>query len=131
MLFVAIFWTYLHSALAPVIELGAQWPPTGIQAIDPFEVPLANTVLLLASATTVTMAHHGLIAGQRGTVLLGFALTLILAVVFTSLQAYEYATATFTMTDSVYGSAFYLGTGVHGFHVILGTTMLAIAGLRF
>jgi heme/copper-type cytochrome/quinol oxidase subunit 3 len=94
-------------------------------------VPLANTVLLLASATTVTMAHHGLISGQRGVVLLGFALTILLAVVFTSLQAYEYATATFTMADSVYGSAFYLATGTHGFHVLVGTAMITIAGIRF
>jgi cytochrome c oxidase subunit 3 len=130
MVFVSIFWAFFHSALAPTVELGAAWPPAGITPLDPFEVPLLNTVLLLSSGAALTYAHHALVGGHRGHALLGFALTLVMAVIFTGLQADEYANAPFTLVDSVYGSTFYLGTGTHGFHVIIGTTFLAVAAFR-
>ena len=110
--FLAIFWTFFHSALSPALELGAMWPPMGIQAIDPFELPLLNTVILLASGFTVTYAHHFLINGKRGKALYGLLYTIILATIFTGLQGVEYAVSSFTISDGAFGSCFYFGTGL-------------------
>lgn len=112
--FLAIFWTFFHSALSPSVEMGAQWPPMGIDSVNPFELPLLNTVLLLSSGFTVTYAHHSLIQGNRSGVLYGLVLTVILALIFTSLQGVEYTVSSFTLSDSTYGSCFYFGTGFHG-----------------
>lgn len=124
--FLAIFWTFFHSALSPTIELGAQWPPMGIQAINPFELPLLNTVILLSSGVTVTYAHHSLIQGNRGGALYGLLFTIILAVVFTAFQGVEYSVSSFTISDGAFGSCFYFGTGFHGLHVMIGTAFLAV-----
>jgi cytochrome c oxidase subunit 3 len=126
MFFVAFFWAFFHSSLAPSVELGAVWPPLGIQVLDPWEVPFLNTCLLLSSGASVTWAHHALLAGQRREAVVGLLLTILLAVIFTGFQAYEYLEAPFTIADSVYGSTFYLATGFHGFHVIVGTLFLAV-----
>lgn len=128
--FISAFWAYFHSALSPTVELGAAWPPAGIEALDPAEVPLLNTVLLLSSGATVTYAHHALIHGNRRGAILGLALTILLAAVFTGFQAYEYVEAPFTIADSVYGSAFFSCTGLHGVHVIVGTLFLLVALYR-
>lgn len=124
--FVSIFWAYFHSALSPTTELGAQWPPAGIEAIDAFELPLLNTVLLLASGVTVTYAHHSMIEGNRNNSLIGGALTIVLAAVFTFFQYVEYSVSSFTLTDGAFGSCFYFGTGFHGIHVIVGTIFLLV-----
>jgi heme/copper-type cytochrome/quinol oxidase subunit 3 len=110
--FLAIFWTFFHSALSPAIELGAMWPPMGIEAIDPFELPLINTVILLASGFTVTVGHHYLINGQRSIALYGLLYTVILAIIFTGFQGVEYAVSSFTISDGAFGSCFYFGTGL-------------------
>nr|YP_010365181.1 cytochrome c oxidase subunit 3 [Exserohilum turcicum]UOU81407.1 cytochrome c oxidase subunit 3 [Exserohilum turcicum] len=110
--FLAIFWAFFHSALSPAVELGATWPPLGIEAIDPFELPLINTVLLLASGFTVTYAHHFLINGKRGKALYGLLFTIILATIFTALQGVEYSVSSFTISDGAFGSCFYFGTGL-------------------
>jgi hypothetical protein len=112
MFFLAIFWTFFHSALSPAVELGAMWPPLGIEAIDPFELPLLNTVILLSSGFTVTYAHHFLINGKRGKALYGLLYTIILAVIFTGLQGVEYSVSSFTISDGAFGSCFYFGTGL-------------------
>jgi cytochrome c oxidase subunit 3 len=130
MVFVSIFWGYFHAALSPAVEVGVSWPSAGIAAIDPFALPLLNTVLLLSSGAAVTYAHHGLVAGDRGAALVGMGLTLALAAVFTLCQGIEYATAGFTMQDGVYGTVFYASTGAHGFHVILGTLFLLVGAVR-
>jgi Cytochrome c oxidase subunit III/LAGLIDADG endonuclease len=103
---------FLTSALSPTVELGAMWPPMGIESIDPFELPLINTVLLLASGFTVTYAHHFLINGKRGKALYGLLYTIILATIFTALQGVEYSVSTFTISDGAFGSCFYFGTGL-------------------
>lgn len=126
--FLAIFWAFFHSALSPTVELGAQWPPMGIEAINPFELPLLNTIILLSSGTTVTYAHHSLIKGNRSGTLNGLVATVILAVVFTLFQGVEYTVSSFTISDGAYGSCFYFGTGFHGLHVIIGTIFIT-AGL--
>jgi cytochrome c oxidase subunit 3 len=99
----------------------------GIQAINPFELPLLNTVLLLSSGVTVTYAHHSLIQGNRSGSVYGLLYTVILAVLFTSLQGVEYAVSSYTISDGVYGSCFYFGTGFHGLHVIIGTIFILVA----
>jgi len=102
----------------------------GIEAIDPFELPLINTVLLLASGFTVTYGHHFLINGNRGKTLYGLLYTVILAIIFTALQGVEYSVSSFTISDGAFGSCFFFGTGFHGFHVIIGTIFLAVSLYR-
>jgi heme/copper-type cytochrome/quinol oxidase subunit 3 len=112
--FLAIFWTFFHSSLSPNIELGAQWPPMGINGINPFELPLLNTIILLSSGVTVTYSHHSIIQGNRKGALYGLVYTILLAVLFTILQGIEYTVSSFTISDGIYGSCFYFGTGFHG-----------------
>ena len=128
--FLAIFWAFFHSALSPTVELGAQWPPLGINAINPFELPLLNTVILLSSGITVTYAHHSLIQGNRAGVLYGLVGTVLLAIVFTILQGVEYNVSSFTISDGAFGSCFYFGTGFHGLHVMIGTAFIAVGFWR-
>ena len=128
--FLAIFWAYFHSALSPTVELGAQWPPLGIETINAFELPLLNTVLLLASGVTITYSHHSLIQGNRNASLFGAIFTILLATIFTFFQGVEYTVSSFTLTDGAYGSCFYFGTGFHGLHVIVGTIFLAVGFWR-
>ena len=128
--FISIFWAYFHSALAPTVELGNAWPPAGIDPLNPFEIPLLNTVLLLSSGASVTYAHHSLIEGNRRGTLLGIIITVTLAVLFTALQGLEYYEAPFTITDGAYGSTFFFATGFHGIHVIIGTAFIAVAFFR-
>lgn len=124
--FLAIFWAYFHNALTPGIELGAQWPPMGIEPVNPFELPLVNTVILLSSGATITYGHHSLIKGDRKGVIYGTTLTIALALLFTSIQILEYFVSSFTISDGVFGSCFFFGTGFHGFHVIIGTIFIAV-----
>lgn len=124
--FLAIFWAFFHSALSPTIELGAKWPPLGIEAINPFELPLLNTVILLSSGVTVTYGHHSLIQGNRSGALVGLVYAVILAIIFTAFQAVEYTVSSFTISDGTYTSCFYFGTGFHGLHVIIGTAFLTV-----
>ena len=124
--FMAIFWAFFHSSISPSIELGAQWPPVGIEAINAFELPLLNTVLLLASGVTVTYAHHSIIQGNRNGALYGLVFTIVLAVIFTAFQGIEYTVSSFTISDGTYSSCFYFGTGFHGLHVMIGTAFLAV-----
>ena len=125
--FAAIFWAYFHSALSPTVELGSQWPPLGIDPINAFELPLLNTVILLSSGATITFAHHSLINKKRSGGLYGTMFTIILAIVFTLFQVIEYNVSSFTISDGVFGTCFYFGTGFHGLHVIIGTIFLIVA----
>ena len=124
--FLAIFWTFFHSALSPTGELGAHWPPSGVESINPFELPLLNTIILLSSGVAVTYAHHSVIQGDRMGALYGLYLTVVLALEFTVLQGLEYSVSQFTLADGTYGSCFYFGTGFHGFHVMIGTAFIAV-----
>nr|YP_009433958.1 cytochrome c oxidase subunit III [Prosopocoilus confucius]ANY60161.1 cytochrome c oxidase subunit III [Prosopocoilus confucius] len=128
--FISFFWGFFHSSLAPTIELGMNWPPKGIIPFNPLQIPLLNTLILLSSGLTVTWAHHSLIENNFNQVTQGLALTVILGIYFTLLQAYEYKEAPFSIADSVYGSSFFMATGFHGIHVIIGTTFLAVCLLR-
>jgi cytochrome c oxidase subunit 3 len=129
--FLSVFWAFFHSSLSPTIELGGSWPPLGIEALNPLAVPLLNTFLLLSSGGYVTYGHHALIQGNRKGAISALIMTLILAIIFTGLQYVEYSEAGFTMADSVFGSTFYASTGLHGFHVIVGTIYIGVAFFRF
>ncbi len=138
MFFVAWFWAYFDAAFFPDIalqalrveHLGGVWPPAGLEVLDPFHVPLVNTLILLVSGTTVTWAHHALIEGDRRGLRTGLMLTIVLGLIFTSLQVYEYVHAGFGLSGSIYNSTFYLATGFHGFHVIVGTIFLIVCWVR-
>jgi len=124
--FFAFFWAFFWSALSPNVELGGVWPPLGIEVLDPFEVPLLNTVILLTSGATCTWAHHAIIEGNRSHAILGLFLTVVLGVSFTACQVFEYVDCSFRICDGIYGSTFYRATGFHGFHVLVGTTFLLV-----
>ncbi|POS87308.1 cytochrome c oxidase subunit III COX3 (mitochondrion) [Erysiphe pulchra] len=98
----------------------------GIEAINAFELPLLNTVLLLASGVTITYCHHSLIQGNRNGALYGAMFTIVLALVFTAFQGVEYSVSSFTLSDGAFGSCFYFGTGFHGLHVIIGTIFIGV-----
>ena len=128
--FLSVFWAFFHSSLSPAVEIGGSWPPLGITPLDPFAIPLLNTILLLSSGAFVTYGHHALIQGDRKGAILGTLLTIIFAVVFTALQYYEYTESSFTISDSVYGTVFYASTGLHGLHVIVGTIFILVGFIR-
>lgn len=112
--------------MSPTAELGSHWPPAGLEAVNPFELPLLNTIILLSSGVTVTYAHHSIIQGVRKGALDGLAYTVALAVIFTALQGIEYSISQFTISDGTFGSCFYFATGFHGFHVIIGTAFITV-----
>nr|UEV87064.1 cytochrome c oxidase subunit 3 [Grifola frondosa] len=128
--FLSVFWAFFHSSLSPAVELGCVWPPQGITALDPFAIPLLNTILLLSSGAFITYGHHSLIQGNRKDAILGTLLSIVLAIIFTCLQYYEYSEAAFTISDSIYGTTFYASTGLHGLHVIIGTIFILVGFLR-
>jgi cytochrome c oxidase subunit 3 len=138
MFFVAWFWAYFNSALFPADQVhfmrdqlfGGQWPPKGIETFDPWHLPLLNTLILLTSGTTVTWAHHALLEDDRQGVKWGLILTILLGLAFTCVQAYEYAHAAFNFRGHIYGSTFFMATGFHGAHVIIGTTFLIVCLIR-
>nr|YP_011008405.1 cytochrome oxidase subunit III [Syringoderma abyssicola]WBP70376.1 cytochrome oxidase subunit III [Syringoderma abyssicola] len=130
MFFFAFFWAFFTSSLSPVFNIGGVWPPVGIEVISPWGLPLLNTVLLLSSGASVTWAHHAIVGGSKSEAEDALYLTLVFAVNFTSFQALEYFEAPFAISDGVYGSTFYMATGFHGFHVIIGTIFLSICAVR-
>jgi cytochrome c oxidase subunit 3 len=138
MFFSAFFWAYFDVALffdeaiqwQRVEYTGGVWPPAGLEVIPAFDLPLLNTMILLLSGCTVTWAHHGLINGDRQSLIQGLAITVLLGLFFTSVQVYEYIHATFSFDGGIYPSSFYMATGFHGAHVIIGTTFLAVCLYR-
>lgn len=150
MFFVAWFWAFFNFALYPhaeaatslsmvdapafwdVVASGAEgvWPPKGIETFDPWHLPFINTLILLLSGTTVTWAHHAMVEGNRDAVKTGLWLTVALGVLFSCVQAYEYSHAAFGFAGNVYSASFYMATGFHGFHVLVGTIFLAVCLAR-
>jgi cytochrome c oxidase subunit III len=138
MFFVAWFWAYFDAALYPADPpqvqrqevLGGMWPPRGIETFDPWHLPLLNTLILLTSGTTVTWAHHALLHNDRQGLKWGLWLTIVLAVMFTAVQAYEYSHAAFNFSGNIYGATFFMATGFHGAHVIIGTIFLSVCLYR-
>jgi cytochrome c oxidase subunit 3 len=136
MFFVAFFWAFFHYALFPShladgLFAKEVWPPPGVYTFDPWHLPLLNTMILLLSGCTVTWAHHSLLHGDRKGLIAGLACTIGLGLAFTAIQAYEYSIAPFKFIDGgVYPSTFFLATGFHGFHVIVGTSFLIVCLFR-
>lgn len=139
MFFFAFFWAFFSSSLAPHVHIEdtwdmltkvATWPPEGIETFDAWRLPFLNTLVLLLSGTTVTWAHHALLHGNNRDVVRALGLTVLLGFSFTCLQALEYSHATFSLKDGIYGATFYLATGFHGAHVIIGTIFLAVCWVR-
>lgn len=144
MFFFAFFWAFFKYAVHPVdvikngtsfFEDGVQivkgvWPPVGIKTFDPWDLPFINTLVLLLSGTTVTWAHYGLMNNDRKALINGLILTVILGISFTCLQILEYHHASFGFKDGIYSSVFYMSTGFHGAHVLIGTIFLLICLIR-
>jgi cytochrome c oxidase subunit 3 len=126
MFFVAWFWAYFNAALFPTAAVGHVWPPEGIHTFDPWDLPFINTLILLTSGTTVTWAHHCIVEGKRKQAITALWLTILLGASFTCVQAYEYAHAAFGFREGIYGSVFFMATGFHGFHVLVGTIFLSV-----
>ena len=143
MFFAAWFWAYFDAAFYPggagapemiarTEVLGGMWPPVNIQGktFDPWDIPFLNTLILLSSGVTVTWAHNALREGDRKHLIYGLWVTILLGATFTCLQAYEYAHAGFNFVDGIYASTFYMATGFHGAHVIIGTIFLTVCLVR-
>merc|ERR1712126_470875 len=125
-----VFLAFFHSRLSPNVEIGRLWPPFGIRVFNPFQVPLLNTIVLISSGIRVTWAHHSLIEGNYSQTSQGLGITVILGIYFTFLQGLEYYEARFSFADGIYGSTFFIATGFHGLHVIVGTIFLAVSLYR-
>ncbi len=130
MFFAAFFWAFFDSSLFPKEATGGVWPPEGVLPFDPMALPLLNTLILLTSGVTVTWAHHALREGDRKGLLQGLGLTILLGLTFTGVQAYEYAHAAFGFREGIYSTTFFMATGFHGFHVIVGSIFLIVCWFR-
>lgn len=128
--FIGFFWSYFYIALSPRIEIGSLWPPKGIILFNPFDIPLLNTIILISSGFSVTWSHYRLIKNNLLERKLSLLLTIVLGFFFTYIQLVEYKESIFTIRDRVFGSLFYLLTGFHGFHVLIGTLFLLICFIR-
>ena len=138
MFFVAWFWAFFDSSLFPgeaiqharAVFTGGVWPPKGLEVLSPWRFPLFNTLVLLTSGTTVTWAHHALLHNDRSGLKNGLILTILLGLLFTSVQGWEYAHAPFHFAGNIYGATFFMATGFHGAHVIIGTIFLIVCLMR-
>ena len=127
MFFLAFFWAFFDASLYPDTGI---WPPAEVEPFDAFDIPLINTLILLLSGCTVTWAHAALLQNNRRDLVLGLGITILLGASFTALQVYEYAHASFGFSDGIYSSTFYMATGFHGFHVLVGTCFLIVCWFR-
>ena len=135
MFFAAWFWTFFKHAMYPMSPespaVDGVWPPVGIETFDPFHLPLINTLILLCSGCACTWAHHALVHNDpRGDIKTGLLVSVLLGVVFTFFQGYEYSHAAFGFSGNIYGASFFMATGFHGAHVIIGTIFLFVCYLR-
>jgi len=124
------FGHFFHSSFNPSIAVGSVWPPAYLTILSAWKVPFLNTIILLTSGCTITVAHHAIVNGSKLASMTGLIATIILAIIFTKLQEIEYVTAPFGISDSVYGACFFLTTGFHGFHVAVGTCFLIVCTFR-
>lgn len=127
LLFFSFFWTFFQGGVSPSLDIGSKWPPIGIEFFNPAEIPLLNTVILLSSGVSVTWSHHCLIKRIYLKSCISIIFTILLGILFTYFQLIEYIDAKFTFWDSTYGSIFFLATGFHGAHVIIGSIFLIVS----
>nr|YP_010531299.1 cytochrome c oxidase subunit III [Mileewa sharpa]UXX17558.1 cytochrome c oxidase subunit III [Mileewa sharpa] len=128
--FLSFFWAFFHSSLSPTVEVGLIWPPMGIKPFNSMNIPLLNTMILLSSGVSLTWAHNSLLNKNYNQSINSMILTVSLGVYFTLLQMYEYMEAPFCISDSIYGSTFFMSTGFHGLHVIIGTIFIIVSMIR-
>lgn len=128
--FFSFFWAYFHSSLSPTIEIGQLWPPYGIIPFNPFDIPLLNTIILISSGLTITWSHHSIIYSKLLERKFSLFITIFLGLFFTLTQIFEYYESPFSISDSIYGSTFFIATGFHGLHVIIGSIFLIICFMR-
>ena len=130
MFFVAFFWAYFHASISPTEAIGSVWPPVGVETFNPLDLPFLMTMMLLLSGCTVTWAHHEMIEGNMAKAAKATGLTVLIAFVFLGFQVYEYTHATFGFSENVFGATFFMATGFHGFHVLVGAIFLAVCYFR-
>nr|QNV11863.1 cytochrome c oxidase subunit III [Ancistrocerus parietum] len=128
--FISFFWTYFHSSLAPSIEIGMMWPPKGIKMFNPYDIPLLNSIILISSGITISWSHNSMLINKFKNSFFSLMQTILLGITFSLFQYIEYYQAPFTISDSCFGSIFFLTTGFHGIHVIIGTMFLFICLIR-
>ena len=129
-LFFSFFWAFFHSSLSPSVEIGTVWPPTQIDKVRPFGVPLLNSAILLSRGASLTWAHMSILISLKTESHISLAMTVVLGVIFTALQIMEYSSSHFTLADSIYGGTFYIATGLHGLHVLIGTLFIVTIWIR-
>lgn len=129
--FFSFFWAFFTFSLSTTVETGEEWPPLYIQPLEAFSIPLLNTLILLRRGVSLTWGHHSLIVGDWQDAIQGFLITILLGIYFTFLQAREYVERTFRFNDSLWGRVFFLATGFHGMHVVIGTSLLIMCLLGF
>lgn len=129
--FASFFWCFFHSSISPNFEIGLVWPPKEIATFNPIRIPLLNTILLLSSGVSITWSHHCMLSIKYLESELALTVTILIGIVFSIFQGFEYQEAPFSMADSIYGSTFFLLTGFHGFHVLIGTIFLIVSLFRF
>nr|QKW88760.1 cytochrome c oxidase subunit III [Idiocerus herrichii] len=130
MFFSSFFWAFFHSSLSPTMEIGLQWPPNGIKTFNPMSIPMLNTMILLSSGISMTWAHNSILTKNFSQSMKSMIITVMLGLYFTSLQLYEYIESPFSIADSIYGATFFMSTGFHGLHVMIGTMFIIIIMLR-
>lgn len=128
--FLSFFWAFFHIRLSPSIDIGINWPPLGIEVFNPMGIPMLNTIILLTSGVSLTWAHRSIINNNFSQCLSSILITIFLGLYFSSLQLIEYYESSFSICDSVYGSIFFIGTGFHGFHVLIGTIFIIVSAFR-
>lgn len=130
MFFFGFFWGFFHSSLVPTIQIGCIWPPKGIIPFNTWGIPFLNTIILLSSGATITVSHYAILSNSRKNANDYLLLTIVYGIIFTFFQAYEYISAPFDISDGIFGSTFYLLTGFHGLHVLIGTIFLIVCFIR-
>lgn len=131
MIFISFFFSYFYNSLIPdPYSFGGMWPPIGIESMDYKSVPLLNTAILFFSGISITATHNYLINKNKISTIFYLLITILLGLLFVYFQYFEYFNALFTISDSVFGSSFFLITGFHGIHVIIGVAFLFVTFLR-
>nr|YP_001837116.1 cytochrome c oxidase subunit III [Walchia hayashii]BAG24172.1 cytochrome oxidase subunit 3 [Walchia hayashii] len=125
-LFVSMFWAFFHSSMSPSMEVGMIWPPKNIFPFNYEEIPMTNTIILVSSGGTLTMSHHLLLKKSIKMSATMLMITVNLGITFTAMQLIEYMESKFSINDSVFGASFFMATGLHGAHVIVGSTFLTV-----
>nr|DBA43577.1 TPA_asm: COX3 [Bombus fervidus] len=128
--FISFFWTFFHNSISPSIEINSMWPPKMIKFFNPFEIPLLNSIILIMSGFTVTLSHYNTLNNKFKSSVYMLLMTIILGFYFNIMQVFEYYNSYFCINDSIYGSIFFLSTGFHGMHVLIGTLMLLYSLIR-